>query len=174
MAIDEKIQNEKTPEALQDNPEYGLMDKIRSYAKSKKGKITAGIGALAFAGTMYATQPNNAYAQGSQNNVEIKESNRTELPCTEGWEFFGRREMDRNDRIPGKESIVEGYTKGNISLFFQYFKGHDNPGTFWFYDRDKEKTFNGYVDTNNDRVFDKHIPRGEWNIDLDYEAWGFK
>ena len=174
MSIDEKVGN--VPELKGNEEDYeSLMGKLSDFAKSQYGKIATSVGAGLLAVGLYTINPATAKAEDTTSNSNnIQKVHRTELPSTEGWTYLGERDDDRSKEIPGEETILKGYEKGDKQLIFAFYKGHSNPRSFWFYNKETDTTFDIYVDNDNDRVFEIYVPEGKSNIDMNHEAWGVK
>lgn len=67
-----------------------------------------------------------------------------------------------------------GYRRNGTQFVMQWFKGNDNPESFWYFDLKDQVAYDGYSDTNNDRVFDQFYAKGKWESNVNYEAWGIE
>ena len=93
------------------------------------------------------------------------------LPSTEGWRFLGERMEDRIKSIPGKESLMKGYQKGNVQLLITSLKG--KPSGFWYFDTKTKQTFNGRADYEGDANFEQNTGSGG-KPKVNFSAYGVK
>ena len=96
------------------------------------------------------------------------------LPSTNGYTFAGQYDEDRSDRIPGKETLLKGYQKGDIVFVQAFYKGKKYPWSFWYVNTKTGQTFNTRTDVNNDRNYETYVARGLSNVDVDHKKWGLK
>ena len=163
--------------------------------KNLAGPISAGISAFIFGYTFLFGAPGikqkdninpndynvagielcveSAYA-GESNFVKGKGYGPEKLPDTDNWDYLGSYDEDRDPEIPGKETKLVGYQKGDIQLIFAYFKGKDDPRSFWFFNTKTKKTFDLYADLDNDEVFEKYVAEGKAKLNYDNEDWGLE
>ena len=96
-----------------------------------------------------------------------------DLPTTDGWVYLGDRVADRFSCLPGNDTTLKVYQKGDVQLYFAYFVGQSRPPwAFWHYDLKTGETFEARGDQNADGIYESYIPRGTFYLDADLVAWG--
>lgn len=91
------------------------------------------------------------------------------LPSLEGFEFLGEHWADYGDSVPGKESFLKKYRKGDVILFVDYVNG--KPAAYWLFDTKKNAITELRGDFEGDGNFEQSAAGGG-EITLSAAAYG--
>lgn len=181
--VGDKVSNVSNVESTEDSPSM--------YSNVKKGLAKAGVIALtgivlatgygskdAQAGEAKASVGPNKSASFYMDNygfvpnpgVEIEDGYHP-LPSTKGWKFLGSYMDDRMDTVPGKESELFGYQRGNVQMVVSKLNGKAK--SYWFHNIKNNKTFGGRTDYNADGNFEQKVPPGGIG-EVDLKSYGLK
>ena len=149
----------------------------------QKGQVIAA-GVLLYLGSLIMPGlAANSYAEEVKPRGYVGETDPTKpvvqdgfhgLPCTDGWKALKPKEIDLDERVPGKESVARGYQKGNILLIMAYYRDKDQPWAFWYIDRNTNEAYDTRVDVNADGNYETFVAKGESDVVADINAWGIK
>lgn len=102
----------------------------------------------------------------------VVEEGRHPLPSIEGFEFLGEHWADYGDSVPGKESLLKKYRKGDVILFVDYVNG--KPAAYWLFDTKKNAITELRGDFEADGSFEQRAAAGSGEITLSAAAYGLK